>query len=308
MTKYLLLKSMIKSITGHEVDDMTEKEEVVKISKKNLIIGVIVILIIVGGFLAYTYRKNFISSGESPELIELQVIALSVDCESCIDEETALQIVRDSPAIKLTKERVVESDSSKGIALIKKYGIEKLPAFIFVGDVGKLPSDNFKIVDNCAVLEPVVPPYIEVSTGDVRGIIDITYLVDKNCEECYDPQMLKSLFEQNFFMLFGKETEIDISSKQGKALLLKHSISKIPTLIFSSEASLHPLMFQIWPQIGKESSGEYILTELQQMPGITYKDLVTDELIVNEDMQEVIEDIGNIEDIENIEGIDETEE
>lgn len=197
--------------------------------------------------------------------------------------------------INMASEKTVEAKSSEGKELISKYKIEKVPTLIFNKEA--LEYDVIKQVwsqvgseesDSNLVLRIISPPYLNVSTGKIDGIVEITYLSDKTCSECYNASMVKDLLKQSFTMEFGTEKEVDIADTKGKSLLEKYKIELVPTVILSADAAAYPTLGQAWPQAGTiEKDGTFVFRSLQLLEGQIYKNITSGELLGKQEEAEI---------------------
>lgn len=167
--------------------------------------------------------------------------------------------------------------------LIKKYAITKLPAMLLSGDalqyevvkqawqkVGSQESDG------TLVLRTVSPPYKDLSTRQVRGLVTATYLTDNSCTDCYNVTLHKLVLQQSFGTQFKGEKYVDISSPSGKTLAQKYNITLVPTILLDKEAEAYDALEQAWPQIGQHfPDGTFVFQKVNLLQGVTYKDLST---------------------------------
>src|SRR3989344_4820657 len=127
--------------------------------------------------------------------------------------------------------------------------------------------------DKYYVLKDPASPYKDLSTGKVKGIVDIIYLTDKSCEDCFDITNLKQSF-QSLGVFIDNEKTIDISFSEGKNLIKKYSITKVPTVILSKELSTDYLQIKnVLEQVGTfEADSSYVFRELDQL-NAKYKEI-----------------------------------
>jgi hypothetical protein len=226
---------------------------------------------------------------------KVNIIILEDDkCEQCFNVSSiAAQLAQ--IGINVASKRTVDAKSSEGKELTSTYKIEKVPTIIFNKDA--LEYDMIKQVwsqvgseesDGKLVLRVVSPPYINVSTGKVDGIVDLTYLVDETCTQCYNVTMMKEMLSQSFNMKFEAEKTADVSSTKGKSLIKKYNIELVPTVILSKDAAAYPTMGQAWPQAGTvETDGTYVLRNLYLLEGQIYKNLTSGELVGKKEEAEI---------------------
>jgi len=188
--------------------------------------------------------------------------------------------------VAVGSEKNFEYNSHDGIALVKKYGITKVPTMLLSEDALEYelikqawPQAGTTESDGTLVLRNVTPPYRDLSTRQVRGLVTLTLLVDKSCTACYNASMHELVLEQSFSMKFKDVKTVDISSATGENLVAKHKITAVPTMLLDKEADAYPALAIAWQQIGtQESDGTYVFREVDLLQGVTYKDLSTGEL------------------------------
>jgi len=216
-------------------------------------------------------------------------------CDKCFNMSQVVDQLA-QVGVNMADRKTIDVSSVEGKGLIDKYKIEKIPTIIFSNDaleydvvtqvweqVGSVEEDGM------LVLRFVNAPYINTSTGKVEGLVELTYLVDKECSECYDAGIFKQLFEQSFGMAFSSDDELDISSTRGQFLIKKYKIEVVPTVVLSKEANAYPNLGQAWTQVGSvEDDGSFVFREvkllesfIQQTEGgsLVYKNVTSGEIV-----------------------------
>lgn len=225
-----------------------------------------------------------IESGEVKGVVDINII-VDPDCSDCFDISMLAKNLK-AYGIVFGEEKTLPFDSKEGKELILKYNIKSIPTVIFSDDA--LEYEQISSVwdevgttedDGMLVLRKVNPPYLDIESGDVKGIVDLTFLTDKSCDECFDPQMLKDMFEQQIAMKFRSVESFDVSSDEGKKLIGDYGITKVPTIIMSEGAGEYPGITGVWSQIGIVQDGKYVLTKLDMTQGIVYKDLESGKIV-----------------------------
>ncbi len=286
-----------------------EDKLTIKKSTFAIIVTVIAVLAVLGGGLYYYSGGNisglFHYTGDSetetgtnlegtkeigsiePVTVDITVITAK-ECAGCFDLAKAADELRKSPMLVIRQLSKIFASSDEAKALIKQYGITKIPTMIITGDeVDTLPVQGFKKVGNTLIMEEVPPPYIDLEDKEVKGLTKLTYLVDKTCTQCYEVKQHKEVLEYAFGIYIAKEETTDISSAEGKALIDKYEITKIPTILLSTEANEYPLVQTLWDKIGtKETDGTLVFRNFDMTKDIVYRDLTTNKLINTSQMPE----------------------
>lgn len=96
------------------------------------------------------------------------------------------------------------------------------------------------------------------STGVTSGIT-MTYLTDASCPSCYNVTINEQILTQQYGLALTTKT-IDINSNEGKALISKYDIEKVPTFILTgSELTSETDLINVWSSVGTvESDGAMV--------------------------------------------------
>jgi hypothetical protein len=138
--------------------------------------------------------------------------------------------------------------------------------------------------DGNYVIRVTNPPYLNLSAGKIMGFVDLIYIADASCKECYNVTLHKAILEDptSLGMQINEEEYADVSSARGKQLVQKYNITTVPSVIVSREASAYPTFENGWLKIGtKEPDGNYVFRNNELLKGLAYKDLVTGKIMGN---------------------------
>lgn len=196
--------------------------------------------------------------------------------------------------VGIVEDEAYEYDSMEGNSLIHEYNISRVPALLISRDISFYPEVKQQLVTTGAQLQDeyyavhaLAPPYRDVKENRIVGRVDIIMLKDDACKECYDVGIHKQILTR-MELAITKEDTVSVSSDEGKELLKKYTILRVPTIILRGDLEAYPFFTQIWPQAGSvEDDGSYIFRHLSVLgPGIKYKDLMTGEIIENKSPQQ----------------------
>ena len=208
-------------------------------------------------------------------------------CVGCINLKNTIGAYKKS-GIAIVEEKEFSWNSEEGQKLIQQYAIEKIPTFIMSSDiafydiiknswqnVGTVESDGTYIARNIPL------PYRDVSKGIV-GLVDVIYLNDASCKECYRPEEVhKNILTQGFGIGIRSEKSLDLVTAAGKNLIAKYNITQVPTLLMSPQVSEYVNLKEIWSQVGTvEKDGWYVFRQLDQIGNVGYKDLNTNQVVL----------------------------
>ncbi|MFA6422014.1 MAG: hypothetical protein WCV92_01270 [Candidatus Buchananbacteria bacterium] len=264
----------------------TEGEEKKKMFSRGATVGIIIAIIIVVLILIFAWPGFFrkgASNGntESPAKLKVTIITKK-DCPECWDVSLFTNALSQYN-VKISSTSTLYYDSGKGKDLVKKYKITKIPSLIIEGDLNR--DANLQpfwqalgdIDGNTFIFRQVIPPYVDVASGQLRGRVQITYLTDSSCPKCYDVMLHENALK-NLAVPTSDRRVIDISSAEGKALITKYGIKLAPTVLVSGEVSEYGNLADLWKQVGTVAKdGTYIFTNVELMG--TYKDLSKNKII-----------------------------
>lgn len=208
-------------------------------------------------------------------------------CRQCVDPRLTIEGFKKS-GVKITEQREVVWNSPEGQQLIAHYQIAKLPTFIFSPqfdlyrtitgnwkNFGTVEADQFYVARNLPL------PYRDLTKGQVVGLVDLIYLTDASCTDCYKVQAVqKPILTQGYGVALSSERTVDVSSAEGQDLVKKHKITKIPTILLSPEADEYTNLQNVWKNVGTvDPDGWYVFRQMSQLRGATYKDLETNQIV-----------------------------
>lgn len=206
-------------------------------------------------------------------------------CEKCNDLTILVRQLKQA-GVKTVAERNLNPSSAEGKGMIEKYGIDFVPTLILSKDAGayRLIQEAWLQIgtrenDGNYVLRTVNPPYINLTTGKLRGIVNAVYLADRSCTECYDVSVHKEILTspQSFSIPFENEEAVDMADAKGKALIEKYNITQVPTIILSDEISAYPSSQSLRQFFSVEKDGYYVFRTAQALGA--YKDLTANEVV-----------------------------
>jgi hypothetical protein len=258
---------------------------------RGLMIGLAGALVLVVVILAIVFAgsiKNKLfnrGAGGGGDLAKLRItIVTSKKCEnnSCFDINLFLQALRQNQ-IKETGLDTVYIENRSGKKLVEKYKITKVPTVLIAGELDKNAILQKawpvlgEVIDKVFVFREVIPPYIEVASGQLKGVVNVVYLTDNSCAKCYDVN-IHNFALKNLGITPKESKTLDVSSDEGKALVEKYKIKVAPTILLFGELDEYKNLQQIWPTYGEVTSDNtYIFTKVDEMG--TYKDLVKNKVV-----------------------------
>src|SRR3989338_1619902 len=222
------------------------------------------------------------STGQTKGLVKL-VHVTDTSCVECISMEPVIASLGEA-GVKISDIKKVDYTSPEGKKYISDYGLKETPALLISNEVTyyngmkeTLVSLGSTEVKGFFKLHSTLPPYRKTGTGQVAGLVDMALLKDSSCQSCYDVEVNKQIMER--FGLFIKDTKTyDVNSAEGKQLISKYKITKVPILILSPDAKEYPTLSRAWPQVGTTESDGWFIMRKPEVIG-SYKDLSTNQEI-----------------------------
>jgi hypothetical protein len=190
------------------------------------------------------------------------------DCTDCYD----ISIFADALSTQLVVTKSEILNQRDGSNLIQEYGLTILPALIVQGDIEVYESviadlgDLAKEVKDAIVLDAEIsPPYYSIVDDEIKGLVTITYLLDSECDTCYDYTIHRNVLG-SYGIEIVEEKFVDISIPEGEELIEKYNITKVPTIIISEDGQVYPNLMAIWEIVGTiEDDGNLVFRELDQI-------------------------------------------
>ena len=225
------------------------------------------------------------STGQQKGFVEGTIVVNS-DCVQCSSLTNFFTQLQQTGVVFVKRTTLDYADSTDSAVrdLISLYDLNTLPAVVLSKEIREYPDIVEQLITSFSIQEDdsfvsnlVNPPYFDLTSQSVVGLVELTLLTDESCESCYDVALHKPILSR-LGLVVSEERTVDISSEEGTALVSKYSITKVPTIVLSSEAITYLSLKNVWPQVGSiEEDGTLIFTRTESMGA--YKDLSTGEVI-----------------------------
>ena len=247
--------------------------------------GLVVVLIVLYGINIFATNQiiNPLKSyavKERPANLHLTLI--TNDCDNCYDMNNAVSFIKSQANVKIITEKNLTYTDKVAQELVSANNIKTLPALVITGETlqdNVMPlwnSMGAEFVGNVVIVSDI-PPYYSLDAQKIVGLVQVTKLTDESCVECYDVENHMTILPR-FGVYVDKSIPYDVSSANGKTLVQKYNITKVPTIVLSSDASAYTSLNNVWEDVGTvESDGQYVFRAVEQM-GI-YKDLSQNKII-----------------------------
>ncbi len=205
-------------------------------------------------------------------------------CELCVDLSQIMTALNKLKGVYVEQVTKLDVKDSKAIDIIKNNNLKKVPALLISSEIEYYEdlSEEFAKSDipkknGYYIVESPVPPYKDLSTNNIVGLVDVIYIKDKTCAECYDVAINEQILQRLGLALDNQKT-IDVNSNEGRELIEKYKISKVPIIIISPDAESYPSISLIWKSVGSIESDGWLVMRNAELLG-SYKDLETGQTI-----------------------------
>lgn len=204
-------------------------------------------------------------------------------CSQCSDLSPLINVLKQNK-VKFSVEEKIDYTSPQAQELIRQLDIERVPAVVVSKDVLEYPAVaeiwpqlNTTEKQGFYAVHSLSPPYLDLQTKKVEGLVTLKYLQDYSCATCYDVALHKQILTRNGITVVDEST-IDISTNEGKSLRQRYGITKVPTVLISSDVGIYAGFNEAWESVGEITDDGWYLMQQVELLG-TYKDLTTGEIV-----------------------------
>jgi len=192
-------------------------------------------------------------------------------CKDCISL-SSIPLGLGKSGVFISNWKKIEYNSTEGKKLINEFGIKEVPTLLISNEIdyyGEVKSSLTKLGLNKKqgyyMLHAIQPPYRDLSENKIVGLVDLITLSDKSCASCYNVSVNKQILGK-LGVTIKNENDYDVSSPEGKALILKYDIQEVPMIILSPEAKKYPSFVNAWKPVGiVEKDGWFVMQKPQAL-------------------------------------------
>ncbi len=242
------------------------------------------------GALLFTEPKPPYTDASNGDIVGLVSVTYLKEntCTRCNNLSQIIPGLKSETGMVVGDESTVWVSSKAGQSLIEKYNITTAPSIILSADAGEYkqvrqewPAVGSIEDDGVFVLRLMNPLFFDIATAEVKGFVDVTYITDKSCDECYNISIHQSILANpaGYNLQINEETFVDLADDGAQELLDKYTIAAVPTFILIGDMQYYDALSSVWPQVGTvEEDGTYIFRNIDIMR-VIYKNLETGELV-----------------------------
>lgn len=241
----------------------------------NAVVGVILGIIIIVAVAAYFVLHQ----ADAPAATVTVTVIEDQSCLKCQSTNPVVNSLKNND-VPVSSWNIYNYNSSEGKMLIEKYDIERAPAIIISSNLMdyEFPKQLFNasnlLMSDDSYIFYLNPPFRNLSADRIDGLVDIYYVIDSTCKDCYNFTIHGDELAQNFKVVFGSALYFDVSFPIGEQFADRYNITAVPTYVLTADAKNYPRLTQVWPSVGTiEDNGYYVFRNVSQAG--TYKNLTS---------------------------------
>lgn len=235
--------------------------------RKFITVGVILVLALVSfniltiSQMNSTIATRVVEMKEEARPAEIELVSIVANCANCFSTDSLINSLKTSDSLNIISENRLQSSSDEARTLVEKYSITKFPAIIVTGETVKASLPDFDESGDALVYSGVTPPYVDVGTGDIIGLVSAIIIKEDSCESCHDfGSTIQSLRSSG--VIFLGVARLDLNSSEAAELIASNGIEKAPSLLLSKNIGEYSII-QDLIQSGLQQGDEYYLLESQ---------------------------------------------
>lgn len=184
----------------------------------------------------------------------VNMIEIVPECDECFSL-APVKAQFEKMGVKVGSYEIIDAESARGLRLVSDYGLDFAPALLISKNVEEydwiMPSikEVLNDKDEYYLFNTAVAPYKDLRTKEIKGLVDVTLIVDLSCEDCFDVDELKQSF-QAMNVYLDSEKVLDISSSEGKKFAKRYNITAVPTIVLSKNILDYPQLREVLGTVG----------------------------------------------------------
>ena len=217
----------------------------------------------------------------------LKAIRVSAySCSNCTEATVLQERLQSGAGIKFSEEEEAEFNTTRWQELVAQYNITKLPSLIVTGETGAYQSlrnawTQVGTMEGTGALvwRSVSPPYQELPSRKIRGLVTMIALQDEKCKECYDVGLHERILG-SYGVVVGNLTYLNYSVPWQQKLIDKYNITFLPTVLVDGEMDEYynfTSLGEVWQMVGTtEADGWHVFRNVTALGGnVTFSNLTS---------------------------------
>jgi|GEM_PF-1050380 len=218
--------------------------------------------------------------------VEAYVISPN-NCTECEDLNGFIDYLQGESVLMYFSNRTsLTENDTMAQELIAQYNITKLPTFLLSEGATEYPVFDEQLtnlmheMDGMYVLAEPLPPYVDIESREVLGLVEVIHITDGSCTDCFDTESLVQSIVMAFGMKITGEVSYDVNTTEAQDLIEQYNISLVPTILISPEASAYPSFEEMWTSTDDslEADGWYVYRSHALVQDLVYQDLNAPEI------------------------------
>lgn len=121
------------------------------------------------------------------------------------------------------------------------------------------------------------PPFIDLVTGKVRGLVNVTFINDASCPNCLNGEIAYRQFLDQYMVRMQDVNSFDWNSTKGIELVKKYQLTQVPTIILTSEVVYYTQLADEWMRVWGtiEDDGNFVFRSVKQFTELSLDRNVT---------------------------------
>ena len=211
------------------------------------------------------FESKLVEAKELARPAEVGITLLTTGtCTNCFNISPVENLIANS-GINVTSRTAVDISSEQAKELIALYEIERIPTLILTGEINKTSilkgelKEMGEVRSDAFVYTSIPPPYYSPQDQKIVGMVSL-YIVDPvACDICPDLSSLVDSLEQAGVVFQGR-TYVLADSDEGRSLISRYSLERLPALIMDSEILSYSALQSGLAKVGSYGSdGTYVM-------------------------------------------------
>ncbi len=225
-------------------------------------------------------NKNIADAKEAARPADVKITIITApDCAGCFTVQSAVANFK-KQNVSVGEEKSISFDSDQAQSFIRDLKISRVPTYIVTGEVGKKNFEQFiksngEVKNDTFVFTNVTPVFLDPQTKKEFGKVVATILTDASCPQCFNPKPIIDSYKKSGIIITDIK-EIPFNAADGKSIISRYKITKVPTFLFSSDVDFYDSVKNSWPQIGTIEQDKTYVARNVPLP---YRDVVKNQVV-----------------------------
>lgn len=205
-------------------------------------------------------------------------------CKECTESISILSKLTTAAGLNVVDFRRVDVNTDEGKELAKKHYIDFVPALVFSEEIsdynlGEYASIGTFSPDGSFVVREKFPPYKDLKSGELKGILYVTLIENSRCWACQGAKEMLAFLNVNLGLSFKEVLVYDINSIEARKLIGNYGINYLPAALVFGDTAEYKLFSEHWPKLGVVfKDGIYMLDDYRLLGTGYYFDVNNEQI------------------------------